>query len=59
MMLKSELLEQAGASRMLAAQGRRLSVAFTSAGDRARTEEYIKELEATALRLEREAAALG
>ncbi len=59
MMLKSELLQQAGASRGLAAQGRRLSGAFTSAADRARTKEYIEELEATALRLEAEAAALG
>ena len=59
MLLKLELLQQAGASRVLAAQGRRLSVAFTSADDRARTEEYIEELEATALRLETEAAALG
>ena len=55
-MSRLELLQQADESRDLAEHGRRLTRLFTQPEDRTRSEEYIDELEATALRLETEAA---
>ena len=57
-MPKLEMLKQAGDSRDLAARGRRLTRAFTAPEDRARIEQYVEELEASAVRLETEAEAL-
>lgn len=57
-MSKMELLQQADESRHLAAQTRRLTSVFTQSEHRARAEQYVEELEETAVRLEAEAAAL-
>lgn len=57
-MSRSELLQQAGERRSLAEHGRRLSRVFTQPDDQARAQEYIDELEATAVRLEAEASAV-